>query len=362
MSYHVRSQYSQNYISKQNASFADALEVLIETFCRSHEALERQAVHSGPTHEDLVAHTEKILTALTTNNPEVHVKDFADRLQSSLSSKIDEKLNMATLVTTSIKRQDDSLARQLDTIQRHQENMGVQMQNIVQTRQTNRYRGDEGEQGMAELLEGVLRSRDGYELHETKSIPHSCDFLVTRTGHPDVRIEVKNHSGSVRAAEVKRFEKDIMGLNDHGIFISLKSKIVGKDSLQVDLLSNNKVAIYVSKNEYDVEAVKGLVELIYRIHEITASREGRVITKSTLTSISMHLSTFKEKIDQLKSHLKNGMDILNTMTTGTIERLLLSGGDEVGESAPAPSLECESCKKTFERPCALAMHKKTCVK
>jgi hypothetical protein len=88
---------------------------------------------------------------------------------------------------------------------------------------------------------------------------HSCDILVQRDDFPDISIESKAHGQNtgekVRTREIEKFERDLLELDNHGIFVSIYSEIVGKGSLEIKQLPNAKFAIYLSKNMFDVDTI-----------------------------------------------------------------------------------------------------------
>ena len=199
---------------------------------------------------------------------------------------------------------------------------------------------------------------------ETKSKPHNCDALVKRVGFPDVRIEVKAHGRDtgecVRSEQVKRFESDLIGLNNHGIFVSLYSGIVGKAPFEIDLLPTNKFAVYISNNNYDGDAIKEFINLIYKLDVFVSGEEGVKISTEAMTRVKAHLNDFNTKITALKTNMKASLEILNGFTFEIIEKLLSSGLD----MKPSPILEtkftCPKCKRDFSRASGLANHAKTC--
>ena len=84
-----------------------------------------------------------------------------------------------------------------------------------------------GEARLQELLSEQLTVREGYTVDVVAGQAHSCDLVVRRSGHPDVRIESKVYTDKVGAKEVQKFRRDLMGLDAHGVFVSVQSGIVG---------------------------------------------------------------------------------------------------------------------------------------
>ena len=285
----------------------------------------------------------------------------------SLNAKVDnlkDKIDFTKVIDTSLKRNDEMVMSTLGNLQKTTDVINTRVEQMATARNTTRSKGEEGETGVIHILECKLPLRDGYEILETKSKPHNCDALVKRVGFPDVRIEVKAHGRDtgecVRSEQVKRFESDLIGLNNHGIFISLYSGIVGKAPFEIDLLPTNKFAVYISNNNYDGDAIKEFINLIYKLDGFVSGEEGVKISMEAMTRVKAHLNDFNTKITALKTNMKASLEILNGFTFEIIEKLLSSGLD----MKPSPILEtkftCTKCNRDFSRASGLANHSKTC--
>lgn len=285
----------------------------------------------------------------------------------SLNSKVDnlkDKIDFTKVFDASMKRNDEAMMSTLGNLQKTTDVINTRVEQIVTARNTTRSKGEEGENGIIHILECKLPLRDGYEILETKSKPHNCDALVKRIGFPDVRIEVKAHGRDtgecVRSDQVKRFETDLIGLNNHGIFISLYSGIVGKAPFEIDLLPTNKFAVYISNNNYDGDMIKEFINLIYKLDGFVSGEEGVKISTEAMTRIKMHLNDFNTKITSLKTNMKASLEILNGFTFDIIEKLLSSGMDMKSSTILETKLTCTKCNRDFSRPSALTNHAKTC--
>jgi hypothetical protein len=284
-----------------------------------------------------------------------------------LSSKVDnlkDKIDLTKVIDTSLKRNDEMVMSTLGNLQRTTDVINTRVEQMAITRSTTRYKGEEGESGIIQILECKLPLREGYEILETKSKPHNCDVLVKRVGFPDVRIEVKAHGRDtgecVRSEQVKRFESDLIGLNNHGIFVSLYSGIVGKSPFELDLLPTNKFAVYISNNNYDGDAIKEFINLIYKLDGFVSGEEGVKISTEAMTRIKAHLNDFNTKITALKTNMKASLEILNGFTFDIIEKLLSSGLDMKPAPVSEPKFTCTKCRRDFSRASGLANHAKTC--
>ncbi|MGQ3144835.1 hypothetical protein, partial [Rhizobium oryzihabitans] len=151
-------------------------------------------------------------------------------------NKVENELRDLTL----LRKGGDDLTAKVDQLSH-------QLTAIHARQGTNHKKGIVGESRMYELLCDKLPSRDDYDVQLVTGQAHNCDICIKRIGHPDVRVEVKSHgeqSGEkVRAKEVIRFQNDLLGLNTHGIFVSVYSGIVGKGEVELEPLANGKFAV-----------------------------------------------------------------------------------------------------------------------
>jgi hypothetical protein len=275
-----------------------------------------------------------------------------------------ERMDLTKAIDAGLKRNDETVLHNMGSMHKSIDTLSLRVESLVSVRNTTRYKGEEGEAGIMSILECKLPIREGYEIFETKSKPHNCDILVKKTGFPDVRLEIKAHGRDtgecVRSNEVKRFETDLISLNDHGIFVSLYSGIVGKSQIEIDILPTNKFAVYISNNNYDGDALKEFINLIYKLNVFIAGEEGVKISTEAMTRIKAHLIDFNAKIASLKTNMKSSLDMLNSITFDIIEKLLCAGMDVKPVTSTDPKYTCETCHKDFSRPSSLTNHKKTC--
>jgi hypothetical protein len=310
--------------------------------------------------------TSDIMSTIKTMN-EHNILNINSKLDHipRISGKIDElkdRIDVTKVVETSVARNNDSLVHTLNTIKYSQDQMTSKIESIASTRNTTRYKGEEGEQGLIQILETKLHIRDGYTITEVKSIPHSCDIVIKRDGYPDIRIESKAHSDNVRIAEVKKFESDLLTLNNHGIFVSLYSGICGKNALEIELLPNNKFAIYLSNNNYDGDTITEIIRLIYTLDRFTSGSESENITISTdaMMRIKAYLTDFNRKIDELRTSLKNSIRILNEITLDLIEKTLTGHMIKDETQNTTISYTCNTCGRTCTSKAGLTLHKLKC--
>jgi len=375
-----------------NEEFMNACETMMKTVCMLYE---NQRNQTQTRDDEILSHrlnsfkeellgsmskqkfdTSDIMSALRTMSehqtmtlssrleqiPQLTCK-FED-LKTTITSKIDtikEKIDVTKVVESTISRTNESLVHAMNTVSEQMNHVTNKVETFSISRNTTRFKGEEGEKGLYEVLENILSSRDGYTIHDTKSIPHSCDMVVKRVGYPDVRIESKAHGRdtgeSVRSQEVRRFESDLTHLNSHGIFVSLYSGICGKGAIEFELLPSKKFAFYLSKNEFDGSLISEIVRLIYKLDTFMCDKDESdmmSINHESIVRIKSHLNDFNRKIDDLKTSAKNSLRILNELTLDVIEKLL-TNGEQVEKS-----FVCSTCNYVCKNKSGLTLHMKKC--
>lgn len=225
---------------------------------------------------------------------------------------------------------------------------------------------DKGMVGEKKLFDVLIDKfcHEDYDLQLKTSQAHNCDIVIRRLGdYPDVRIEAKAHgeeSGQkVRSAEVKRFKDDLLGLHQHGIFVSLHTGIVGKGAVDIELLSNGKYAVFLSYNDYDGQTIYDLIQLIYQLDKHTAS-DSRVVddalrvTPEKLGKIQSYIRDYISKLTQIKTHLKESLSLISEMHLSAIEQVI-TGQPVCDKDAPA-EFRCAVCLRYFKTKAGLTGH------
>jgi len=239
---------------------------------------------------------------------------------------------------------------------------------ITASRNTNRVKGEEGETGLMDLLETKLSMRDEYTVQDVKNIPHSCDILVQRMGYPDIRIESKAHGRdngrSVNTSEVRKFESDLIGLDSHGIFVSLYAGICGKGPIEIEMLPTKKFAVYLSNNNFDGDAICEYINLIYKLDQFTKESSGITVSPDTILRIKTHLRDFEVKRSSMRTNLKTVLATLNEISLDAIDKMLAANHTPIPEPAQQPQTTtehtCPNCNKNVKSAAALVSHVRAC--
>lgn len=233
----------------------------------------------------------------------------------------------------------------------------------IKNASSTKIKGSDGEERLFNLLCERLKSRDGYVVDRVSGQSHSCDIAIKREEFPTVRVESKAHgqgtNEKVRHKEVEKFQRDLLQANNHGIFVSLHSGIVGIGNVEVQQLPNGKFAVYLANNNYDIDAVLDMLQLIYKLDKIVTqgasvdNGELRVSVEG-MTRIKTYLQDYTNKISSIKMHMRDSISILNEIHFDMIESVLLGQRNKKEQHA------CERCGKPFDTTKGLRVHAKRC--
>jgi hypothetical protein len=231
-------------------------------------------------------------------------------------------------------------------------------------------KGQAGEQRLLLDLSDRLKQRDGFEVVVVSGQAHQCDLAVQKLGRPEIRIESKaygEHNGAkVGMKDVVKFQNDLLGLDMHGIMVSLHGGIVGRCGVEVEQLRNGRFAVYLSNNNYDVDQIADMVQLLYTLDTHTRKGEDMAdtvnLTPETLHRVRDVLASFVEKIRMSKNHLKETQNLLNDMSIMALEQLLVP--HSIVEEPPVPvpaeavTWPCDLCSFVGKTERGCKAHKK----
>ena len=261
-----------------------------------------------------------------------------------------------------IKSSGDELRLKVDSLDKQI------LEKYTKERNSNSYKGSLAEDTLYNLLCEKLMTRNGFSVTKVNGISHSCDILVQRDDYPDIRIESKahgQHTGEkVRTKEIQKFERDLLELDNHGIFVSVYSNIAGKGSIEITQLPNAKFAIYLSKNMYDCDSINDMIYLIYKLNEIIAissSNSNVTLSPENILKIQNIIKSFTAKLGQVKNSLKDSISILNSINLEQIEIILL---DQIKQNNSSSSVthQCQACGFVSKNSTGLVAHQRRCTK
>lgn len=91
-----------------------------------------------------------------------------------------------------------------------------------------------------------------WEFNDVSNESYSGDCRALKTPIGEILYEFKNYDTNVNREQVQKFHRDLeyTGIN-YGIFVSNTSGIVGKKSVEWEIIQRNKIVIYVSNLGYN---------------------------------------------------------------------------------------------------------------
>ena len=241
---------------------------------------------------------------------------------------------------------------------------------LIKNTYNSKAKGSVSESRMSDLLETRLYKRDGYTIEKVTGQARTCDIVVKREKYASIRIECKAHGlgteEKVRYSEVEKFQRDLMQVNNHGLFVSIYSGINGVGNFEIQQLANGKFAMYLTKNNYDIDMIIECIRLIYKLDEITISSSGAdnvgeghiCISLESMGRIQSYLKDYIVKINSIKTHMKESLTLVSEIQLDMIEKILV--GNQPVKSPIVNRVTCEWCQKEYTTEKGCANHKRTC--
>jgi len=293
-----------------------------------------------------------------------------------LVSNLEQKTSSISYVVNSIQRDIDAHTTNLALIKSSGDDLKVKVDSLdkqllakqMKESNSNSFKGSVAEDTLYNLLSEKLMFRDGFNVTKVNGKSHSCDILIQRDDFPDISIESKahgQHTGEkVRTKEIEKFERDLHELDNHGIFVSLYTGIIGKGSLEIKQLPNAKFAIYLSKNMYDCDSIKDMIYLLYKLNDImttSSTNSCTTLSPESILRIQNHINTFTAKLNDVKTSLKDSITMLNTINLQQIEEILRNQCLDTIRPSAAAAHSCLDCGFPCKSSKGLTNHKRKCL-
>ena len=173
-----------------------------------------------------------------------------------------------------------------------------ELQTTLQRNASSTYRGQDGETFFQTLAEEKMK----WKLTDTSKIPHSCDYSAT-IHNIQVFFEMKNYTSDVRSDQVTKFLRD---MKEHpeihiGIFISLHTKITGKDKdkpISIEWINDTQCAVYIQTfKELDEDHTMSLIDQVIKMSSIYSKMIG---SKGDMSEESM----LQGRIDKARVYIE----------------------------------------------------------
>lgn len=292
---------------------------------------------------------EKLINQLNNNLPNIIKGSITNELLNvnSISVKIDN-LDRNIQNFHNIKYQTEDISEKVDKLIIHS----------IREKEDIKLKGERAECDIYDLCVQRFRQRDGYNVSRVNNENMACDILISRVNKPNIRLEIKNYGidnrRKVDYREVEKFRRDLEFKNDHGIMISLYSDICGINNGDIELMTNNKLAIYLSKNNLNIDEIEDKVCMIYKLDNIIPT-DSSILSLESIDNINYYLKEFSKKIDDIKNNLTNSIKLLNDVELDKIKFIINGRLDDNQKS-----LICMHCNKSFASISNRQKHEKNC--
>lgn len=328
---------------------------------------------------------EGISNEITKNIKEVYAKNISDNVLNEIKNIMNESINkdinsvinnipiiMKGIFTNDIsnteilKNKIDIISNNITNlydIKNQNDNMNNNIKDIMSYVIKQKYnintKGESAENEIYDLLCNSLRYRDGFSIERTNTISQSCDILIKKNKYPNIRLEVKaygkDNGRKVPVCEVNKFKRDLEVNNDHGIMISLYSDIYGLKSHDIEILNNNKIALYLSNTD-SIDIILDSIYLIYKLNTLMpdVNDQKSILSIEKITEIKDYINNYIKKIQDIKTGLNNVIKLVGDLDLVKIKSII-EGDIDIKES-----VKCIFCNKTFANPTNRKIHEEKC--
>lgn len=183
-------------------------------------------------------------------------------------------------------------------------------------------KGSAAEVVMSEKLQETFKQSDGYEVTRTNGNARSGDITIDHKDHCSILVEVKCYANKVPPVEVRKFTRDLESTNKHGVFVSLTSAISGVNHFEIQQLASSKFAVFLCKNEFNMEEIESAVKIIHRLEKLLKSKnkeEGEEqefavkLTTDQIYALQRIVAEQISKLEDVKHHLKQACRSIEEM-------------------------------------------------
>ena len=267
--------------------------------------------------------SDKIVNKLVDSRPNKSIMDEFGRLQ-------DHIVEMKT-----IQKGKDDFSKEIHTMMG---NISKQLRTDIFNEQNSKIAGNKEEKE----YEKIINCLDGFEVERVGTSPESMDLRLKSDDEakPIVLLEIKRHiSSNVSTKDVDKFRRDMISQESHGIMVATHKGIALKKDWQVDIDDNGKIALFLTRVNYDERKIISGLQLIYHMDSfLKENKNNKTISNSNIRLISnimeqraFQLEGLKRRAKDMKTLCELQMKELDTFLFDNVLNILRSTMLEVGE-------------------------------
>ena len=145
------------------------------------------------------------------------------------------------------------------------------------------------------------------EVIDSSNVKESGDCILKRKDMDDILIETKEYDLNINSDEVKKFIRDSSVKKMHGIMLSQKSGITGKNNFEIEF-NNGKFLIYIHNADFQSEKITAAVDIIdnlsSKLKELNRV-DNDVISPEVVENINKEYQEFIMKKQNIQTLIKD---------------------------------------------------------
>jgi len=235
-----------------------------------------------------------------------------EQSKNELYKKMDEiRFTIDEKVSIKEEKMKKEYVEREDSLNNEIKSLRTKVESQLKTTGNSYYNGVEGEEELwskLNLFYPKHRIEDNnydHEKEEKRKITHRGDFVIYDKAFT-IMIESKNYSGNIQKSKQEAFYNDMKNDKnkdiDCGIFISLKTGIVGKEDMMWEFINGKPVMWLHNTCEY-YEKIKFAYSFLKTL--VTSRNEIDFTSEEICSTMNSKLSLFKGKINLQRRSLNN---------------------------------------------------------
>ena len=164
---------------------------------------------------------------------------------------------------------------------------------------TSNKKGEISEDFIYTLFENKFKN---YCYDKKRHIPHNADGELNSPSGLKCLVEVKNYNKSIDQKEIDKFKFDLYHTNiNFGLFISLKTGIIGKKNIDYEKIKHNNEdfhIVYISNTANDSAKLESSILLLESIYKFNKNSNSKNDVDWIYNSVISHIKDLNKLIDK----------------------------------------------------------------